>query len=442
MTTLTLESKQLPNINDQVFKSNLDFLMKNNTREEIKVLAKSLGEQLIKKGRRLKKEELCVIILKNKKFTLKNLEELEEINKKDDYENKVKYYEELKERLFKDTKEVENENYEKPCLVFEGFDQISIKRKGYYKWIISYCIYNNIFVEDLKRVNQGGEQMDICHGHNCPKNCIEPTHLSLKTKSENNYEDKIRDGTLSQGEKHSRSKISEDLALQIKHSKGDGRTQQQRAKDFNVTIDIIKHLDRNNSSWKYLPDKDGVIKETKDIKEENKKIKERKNKSKQKEFTVNDWEDALKRLKERSIDSEEFAKNGKVNTKCWLFQGCLSLSGYGKITFKLIDYNTHVLAWEAINQRKQDNKDLVVRHLCDIRNCCNPEHLKLGTRNENVIDFLTYSKGTKLNEDKVREIKKLLADGNLKHREIAQKFNISTCTITQICNKKAWSHVV
>ena len=93
MTTLSLESKQLPNINEQVFKSNFNYLVKNNTREEIKVLAKSLGEQLIKKGRRLKKEELCVIILKNKKFTLKSLEELEDINKKDVYENKLKYYE-------------------------------------------------------------------------------------------------------------------------------------------------------------------------------------------------------------------------------------------------------------------------------------------------------------------------------------------------------------
>ena len=327
-------------------------------------------------------------------------------------------------------------------MVFEGFDQIDVERKCYYKHVVSYCIGNNIFVEDLKRVNEDGEQLDICHGHNCPKNCIEPTHLSLKTKSENNYEDKVRDGTLSHGEKHSRSKISEDLALQIKHSKGDGRTQEKRAEDFNVTIDIVKHIDRNNSSWKHLPDKDGIIKDTNNIKEENKKIRERKNKSRQIEFTIDDWEDALKRLRDRSIDSEELAKNGKVNTKCWLFQGCLSLSGYGKITFKLLDYNTHVLAWEAKNRTKQGDKDSVVRHLCDIRNCCNPEHLELGTRSQNSIDCLTYSKGTKLNEDNVRQIKKLLADGNLKYVEIAEKFDVSTDIITNINRGKTWSHIV
>jgi hypothetical protein len=432
MTTLTLESKQLPNINDQVFKSNLDFLMKNNTIKQLQVISKSLGE---KSTRGLKKEELCVIILKNKKFTLKSLIELEEITLQD----KLKYYEELKDRLFKNTKEVENKNYKKPCLVFEGNDQISIKRK-YYKWIISYCIGNNIFVEDLKRVNEDGEKLDICHGHNCPKNCIEPTHLSLKTKSENNYEDKLRDGTLIRGEKHSSSKISEELALKIKHSKGDGRTQKERSRDFNVTIGIVEQIDRNYN-WKHLPDKNGIVKDSKEIREENKKKKELRNKSKQKEFTVNDWENALKRLRDRSIDSEELAKNKKVNTLCWLFQGPL-VNGYGHISFKNIIYSVHVLAWEAKNLTKQDHKDSVVRHLCDIKNCCNPEHLKLGTKSQNAIDFLRYSKGVKLNEDNVREIKRLLAYGRLTHEKIAEKYDISRSVISRIKNNTRWSHIV
>ena len=87
------------------------------------------------------------------------------------------------------------------------------------------------------------------------------------------------------------------------------------------------------------------------------------NKAKLKKFTNNDWIEALDRLRKRSIDSDVIVKNGKVNTKCWLFKGCLSWNGYGKITFKLIEYQTHILAWEAFNKTKQDNKDLVIRHL-------------------------------------------------------------------------------
>lgn len=193
MTTPTFHSEQLPIINEQVFKSNFDFLIKNNTREELKLLTKSLGEKIIKNNLRLKKDELCNVIVNSKKFILKSLEELQEINRKDEYEKKVKYYKELQERLYKDTKKIENKNYDKPCLVFENDEQIQVEKKGYFRWVISYCLYNNIFIENLQKVNKKREKLEVCHGHNCPKKCIEPSHLSLKTKSENNYEDKIRE---------------------------------------------------------------------------------------------------------------------------------------------------------------------------------------------------------------------------------------------------------
>ena len=50
---------------------------------------------------------------------------------------------------------------------------------------------------------------------------------SLKTKSENNFEDKIRDNTINRGEKSNNNIISEDLAIKIKLSKGEG-TQKER----------------------------------------------------------------------------------------------------------------------------------------------------------------------------------------------------------------------
>jgi hypothetical protein len=71
--TPTFHSEQLPIINEQVFKSNFDFLMKNNTWEELKLLTKSLGEKIIKNKLRLKKDELCKVILNSKKFILKSL---------------------------------------------------------------------------------------------------------------------------------------------------------------------------------------------------------------------------------------------------------------------------------------------------------------------------------------------------------------------------------
>ena len=284
MTTPTVESK-LSNINYELFKLNFNYLVKNNTQKQLQVIAKKLGEKNVstKNKKKLNKEELCIMILKNKKFTLKTLEELKNINKKDEYENKVEYYKKLKQRLFKDTEELKNINYDKPCLLFKGNKQIGVKSKGYFKYVVSYCIYNNIFVEDLQRLNEDGERMDICHGHNCAKKCIEPTHLSLKTKSENNYEDKIRDGTLMRGEKNSNAKITEKIALQIKHSKGDGRTQKERARDFGVSRQLIHNIDLNYT-WFYLPDKDGTInyKTKRNIKKDKKTTEKNKKKNLQK----------------------------------------------------------------------------------------------------------------------------------------------------------------
>ena len=84
MTTPTVESK-LSNINNELFKLNFNYLVKNNTQKQLQVIAKKLGEKNVstKNKKKLNKEELCIMILKNKKFTLKTLEELKNINKKD-----------------------------------------------------------------------------------------------------------------------------------------------------------------------------------------------------------------------------------------------------------------------------------------------------------------------------------------------------------------------
>lgn len=47
----------------------------------------------------------------------------------------------------------------------------------------------------------------------------------------------------------------------------------------------------------------------------------------------------------------------------------------------------------------------------------------------------------KLDENKVREIKKLLLEGNLKQHQIASMFNISRVTIGFIKNGRLWTHV-
>ena len=58
---------------------------------------------------------------------------------------------------------------------------------------------------------------------------------------------------------------------------------------------------------------------------------------------------------------------------CWLWQGKLKTGGYGP----------HRRAWEIAVGPIPD--DLTIDHTCEVKNCCNPTHLRLLTRSENVL---------------------------------------------------------
>ena len=80
---------------------------------------------------------------------------------------------------------------------------------------------------------------------------------------------------------------------------------------------------------------------------------------------------------------ERFWEKIKVNNQngCWEWQGSTS-QGYGNITINKKRYQTHRLAYET-------NKGLIPKgmeldHLCRNRICCNPEHLEVVSKEENI----------------------------------------------------------
>ena len=106
------------------------------------------------------------------------------------------------------------------------------------------------------------------------------------------------------------------------------------------------------------------------------------------------------------------------------------------------------MTWERANGRTIPD-GLVIRHTCDNKFCVNPAHLILGSQAENVQDaverrlhcFGDNHGRRRLNEDQVREIKRMLADGML-HREIVEHFPIvTTSAIEAIADGRTWKHV-
>lgn len=75
-------------------------------------------------------------------------------------------------------------------------------------------------------------------------------------------------------------------------------------------------------------------------------------------------------------------------TGCWLWDG-EDMKGYGTHRLDNERRLVHRLAWEEANGLIPDG--LYVCHHCDVKACCNPDHLFLGTALDNALDH--YDKG-------------------------------------------------
>ena len=141
---------------------------------------------------------------------------------------------------------------------------------------------------------------------------------------------------------------------------------------------------------------------------------------------------------------------------CWLWTGSKRTNGYGNCTIKDISLNKYRYA----NAQRvayylthgEFNTLLDVCHTCDVRLCCNPGHLFLGTRSENLKDAqnklrLTQvfpkgekHKSAKLTETQVLEIRDLILTGKAV-MDIALEFKVAACTISQIKHRRKWRHI-
>lgn len=79
----------------------------------------------------------------------------------------------------------------------------------------------------------------------------------------------------------------------------------------------------------------------------------------------------------------------RIDGECWLWNRSYS-TPYPKIFHGGKSQNAHRVINELVNGSTTVEKP-VVRHLCNRKNCINPDHLRSGTQKENVHDSLPFS---------------------------------------------------
>jgi len=134
------------------------------------------------------------------------------------------------------------------------------------------------------------------------------------------------------------------------------------------------------------------------------------------------------------------------NDECWNWKGS-TIAGYGGISEKGRRLYSHQVAYTIAYGSIPEG--MWVLHQCDNRKCCNPSHLWLGTRQDNIDDMVNKDrhsrgerkgKGAKLTDDKIVEIRKLKELG-ISQKELAVRFSVNQSTISRICAVKNWRHI-
>lgn len=138
----------------------------------------------------------------------------------------------------------------------------------------------------------------------------------------------------------------------------------------------------------------------------------------------------------------------KGDNDCWEWTANRR-NGYGRFKVDGRLLTAHRVSYELFVG--EIPKGMLVLHKCDNCGCVNPQHLWLGTQEDNVNDMMGKGRHNTLRGDdigtanltveQVIQIKKMLK--TLRNRQIvAEKFGVTRTCIRYIDTGQTWSHVV
>lgn len=147
--------------------------------------------------------------------------------------------------------------------------------------------------------------------------------------------------------------------------------------------------------------------------------------------------------KRKSLAERLNSNSKQISSGCWQWTASVYWDGYGQIGLNGKKLKAHRVSYEQYKGTIPSG--MQVLHKCDNRRCVNPDHLFLGTLDDNMKDMVAKKRsphGTRNGMSKLNESLVLLirsACGT--QQKIAGLFGISQSQVSTIKAKKQWVYV-
>lgn len=135
---------------------------------------------------------------------------------------------------------------------------------------------------------------------------------------------------------------------------------------------------------------------------------------------------------------EKVAANVAIDSNgCWIWQKSKAKNGYGNIAIGAgKNRAVHRVVCELYHGKPTGKMDAM--HSCDVKACCNPAHLSLGSRSKNMTDAtVRLGANSRLNVEDVRIIK----FSGRSTTDLLKDFKVDRSTINHINCGVTWAHV-
>lgn len=131
---------------------------------------------------------------------------------------------------------------------------------------------------------------------------------------------------------------------------------------------------------------------------------------------------------------------------CWEWNAARFGNGYGAFRFHGKNIHAHRASW--ILKYGEIPSGLFVCHKCDNRKCVNPDHLFLGSNQDNLNDMKSKGRSGRgiknamhrYSEEVIRRVKEMKVQF-FTQKKTAQETGVNKSTISMIWSGKTWRHI-